>query len=77
MDIIKRRINSPYYKSVQEFQNDFELMFKNAMTYNVEGSDVYSDAVFLKSLLLSSLTKKRKTSDDEELETQNKEPRLD
>jgi ATP-dependent helicase STH1/SNF2 len=33
-----------YYKDVQAFRNDFKLMFRNAKTYNQEGSWVYVDA---------------------------------
>jgi len=44
MDIIKRRINSPYYKIVGAFRDDWHLMFNNARLYNVEGSMVYTDA---------------------------------
>ncbi|KAF8927790.1 SNF2 family N-terminal domain-containing protein [Dissophora ornata] len=44
MDIIKKRIHSAYYKTPGEFRDDFELMFKNAQTYNQEGSWVYEDS---------------------------------
>lgn len=44
MEIIKKRINSPYYRNVQQFKNDFHLMFDNARIFNEEGSIVYEDA---------------------------------
>ncbi|OZJ01737.1 hypothetical protein BZG36_05117 [Bifiguratus adelaidae] len=44
MDIIKRRIHSPYYQTVQQFKSDWDLMFNNARTFNQEGSLVYEDA---------------------------------
>jgi ATP-dependent helicase STH1/SNF2 len=44
MDIIKRRIHSPYYQTVQQFKSDWDLMFNNARTFNQEGSLVYDDA---------------------------------
>jgi ATP-dependent helicase STH1/SNF2 len=44
MKIIKKRIQSPYYKTIQQFKEDFDLMFDNARTFNEEGSFVYEDA---------------------------------
>ncbi|KAL1920244.1 uncharacterized protein VTP21DRAFT_1390 [Calcarisporiella thermophila] len=44
MDIINRRIHSPYYKTIAQFRDDFHLMFNNARTFNEEGSWVYVDA---------------------------------
>lgn len=44
MKMIKKRIHSPYYKSIQQFRADFHLMFDNARTFNEEGSLVYQDA---------------------------------
>ena len=45
---IKRRIKSEHYASIQEFQEDMNLLFANACTYNVEGSQVYHDAICMK-----------------------------
>ena len=50
MDVILHRINSPYYTSSNAFAQDFQIMFRNAMTYNQEGSDVYMDAVALQDV---------------------------
>lgn len=44
MNMIKRRVNSPYYKTVEQFRDDFILMCDNARTFNEEGSFVYEDA---------------------------------
>ncbi|KAI8093601.1 SNF2 family N-terminal domain-containing protein [Halteromyces radiatus] len=44
MKIINKRIHSPYYKTIQQFRADFDLMFDNARTFNEEGSFVYEDA---------------------------------
>lgn len=44
MKMIKKRIYSPYYKTVGQFRDDFHLMFDNARTFNEEGSVVYQDA---------------------------------
>ncbi len=57
MDMIHARIHSPYYTTVQQFQQDFELMFANATQYNVEGSDVYQDAVVLRTIFRETLNR--------------------
>ncbi|KAI9499409.1 SNF2 family N-terminal domain-containing protein [Zychaea mexicana] len=44
MNMIKKRIRSPYYKTIYQFRDDFKLMFDNARTFNEEGSIVYEDA---------------------------------
>ncbi|KAI9261409.1 SNF2 family N-terminal domain-containing protein [Phascolomyces articulosus] len=44
MNMIKKRIHSPYYKTIDQFRDDFKLMFDNARTFNEEGSIVYEDA---------------------------------
>lgn len=44
MKMIKKRIHSPYYKSIAQFRDEFHLMFDNARTFNEEGSIVYQDA---------------------------------
>ncbi len=53
---IKRKLNKRLYQTAREFFQDFELIFKNAMTYNVEESLIYKDA----QLLLEQLNLKRK-----------------
>ncbi|KAG1150914.1 hypothetical protein G6F37_004421 [Rhizopus arrhizus] len=47
---IKKRIYSGYYKSIEEFQSDFHLMFENAKAFNEESSTVYKDAEDLKKI---------------------------
>ncbi|ORX62925.1 hypothetical protein DM01DRAFT_1278273 [Hesseltinella vesiculosa] len=44
LEMINQRIHSPYYRSIQQFRHDFDVMFDNARTFNEEGSDVYEDA---------------------------------
>jgi len=44
LSILRKRINSNYYKSITQFKADWSLMFNNARTYNQEGSWVYIDA---------------------------------
>lgn len=50
LEVIRERMNSSYYKNIQQFILDFHLMFRNAMTYNYEGSEVYADAIEMKSI---------------------------
>lgn len=44
MSTLRKRATSNYYKSVAQYREDWKLMFKNAFTYNQEGSWVYVDA---------------------------------
>lgn len=55
MDMISHRIASTYYKSINDFIADFNLMFDNAMTYNEDGSMVYEDATQLKNIFMASI----------------------
>ncbi len=41
---LRKRSNTNSYKNVIAFRDDWRLMFKNARTYNQEGSWVYVDA---------------------------------
>lgn len=55
MDMISHRIASTYYKSLQEFIADVNLMFHNAMTYNEDGSMVFDDATQLRNIFQATL----------------------
>ncbi|ORZ23429.1 SNF2 family N-terminal domain-domain-containing protein [Absidia repens] len=55
MKMINKRIHSPYYKTIQQFRADFDLMFDNARTFNEEGSFVYEDADEMQRILHSKL----------------------
>jgi ATP-dependent helicase STH1/SNF2 len=48
---VAERIDSNNYSNLSDLINDYDLIFKNAMTYNVEGSMVYEDALVLKQLV--------------------------
>ncbi|ANB11950.1 SWI/SNF catalytic subunit SNF2 [Sugiyamaella lignohabitans] len=50
-DIIRKRINDAYYQSLPQFREDFRLMFRNARTYNEEGSFVVQDANILENMV--------------------------
>jgi chromatin structure-remodeling complex subunit RSC1/2 len=47
MDIIKKKAKRKKYSSLETFTRDVELMFRNAMAYNVDSSDIYQDAKVL------------------------------
>ncbi|KND04183.1 uncharacterized protein SPPG_01617 [Spizellomyces punctatus DAOM BR117] len=55
LDMIWHRLIHVYYKSLQQFIDDFHLMFANAMQYNVDGSEVYDDAVQMKHVFDSKI----------------------
>ena len=44
MSHLRKRAQTNYYKDVQQYRDEWRLMFNNARTYNVEGSVVYIDA---------------------------------
>jgi ATP-dependent helicase STH1/SNF2 len=44
MNQIRKKNSSGGYKSATQFRDDWQLMFRNARTYNQEGSWVYVDA---------------------------------
>ncbi|GAA5945416.1 hypothetical protein JCM10213_005973 [Rhodosporidiobolus nylandii] len=45
---IKKKVNNGTYADTNAFAQDVHLMLNNAMTYNEEGSIVYTDAVLLR-----------------------------
>ncbi|CAG8489424.1 2930_t:CDS:2 [Acaulospora morrowiae] len=44
INIIRQKILDNDYDDADEFKHDIELMFSNAKTFNLEGSEVYNDA---------------------------------
>jgi len=55
MDAIYARLHSNYYKNALSFQDDFQLIFHNAMTFNQEGSEVYTDAIEMRNMCINTL----------------------
>eukprot|EP01135_Chromosphaera_perkinsii_P003614 Nk52_evm23s249 gene=Nk52_evmTU23s249 len=47
MKKIKEKLDRNSYRTLDDMQNDIELLFSNARTYNMEGSWVYNDSVTL------------------------------
>ncbi|KAJ7102506.1 SNF2-family ATP dependent chromatin remodeling factor snf21 [Mycena belliarum] len=48
---LRKRAQGPYYKDMQQYRNDWSLMFNNARTFNQEGSWVYIDADEMEKVL--------------------------
>ena len=44
-----------HYTSIGEYRADWILMFSNARQYNVEGSQVFEDSVYLQHIFESKL----------------------
>lgn len=44
MSHLRKRAQTNYYKDIQQYRDEWRLLFNNARTYNVEGSVVYNDA---------------------------------
>ena len=44
MNIIKKKLNKRLYKSFRDLVDDFDTMFKNAMSYNIEQSLLHQNA---------------------------------
>lgn len=57
ISLIRKRISGTYYKSVEQFKNDWYLMFNNARLYNTEGSEVYEDANEMQKVFDETLEK--------------------
>jgi ATP-dependent helicase STH1/SNF2 len=83
LNMIAERVNTNYYAAVEDFRRDVLLMVNNAKKYNVEGSDVYQDAVELQRVFEQALAQgspqKRRIqldSDDDDEEEESGSKRL-
>jgi len=56
--------NLKKYKNNTAFKADFQLLFKNAKSYNQEGSAVYNDAVTLEKIFEKEFDKEFKSNSD-------------
>lgn len=71
---VAEKIDSHAYNKLSELIADYDLIFKNAMTYNVEGSMVYEDALLLKQLVHDTIdTFMDEHAGDEDEEEQEEE----
>ncbi|KAJ3078418.1 hypothetical protein HK102_004523, partial [Quaeritorhiza haematococci] len=57
LDVIKRKIEQGKYPTVADLGADMTLMFKNAQLYNIPGSEIYEDAVFLEKRVSKTVQK--------------------
>mmetsp|Transcript_12631 Transcript_12631/g.20583 ORF Transcript_12631/g.20583 Transcript_12631/m.20583 type:complete len:300 (+) Transcript_12631:234-1133(+) len=49
---IMEKLNADRYRSIEEFKKDFDLLFSNAQTYNMPGSQVFLDSKKLQRVFL-------------------------
>jgi chromatin structure-remodeling complex subunit RSC1/2 len=65
IDLIKKKSKRKKYQSLEHLMRDLDLMFKNAMDYNLDESDIYKDAVDLQNEAhkLADAERKRPDSD--------------
>ncbi|KAG9290591.1 hypothetical protein G9A89_020961 [Geosiphon pyriformis] len=52
---IQQKVEKREYKTIEQFKDDFDTMFINAKKYNLPGSLVYDDAVYLQKLLVQKV----------------------
>ena len=60
---LKLRYKREAYKHLDEFENDFMLLCKNAQAYNIEGSTIYEDSIVLQTVFKSAREKIEKDFD--------------
>lgn len=60
---IKNRIKDHRYRCIDDLENDFMLLCKNAQTYNVEGSLIYEDSIVLQSVFTNARERLEKDGD--------------
>lgn len=65
LDLIKKKAKRKKYDSLDSFMHDIELMFKNAMLYNEDGSALYNNAQMMLSET-KKLAEAEKAKPDEE-----------
>lgn len=65
LDTVRKKAKRKKYNSLEHFMKDLELMFKNAMAYNVDGSEVFQDAKVLLKESSAMMQVEKQKSDDE------------
>lgn len=48
LNLVKDNLKKGSYLSLGQFKRDIDLIFENAMTFNVEESEIHQDAIVLK-----------------------------
>jgi len=69
----QRRLEDAFYTSINDFASDVRLVWKNAMTYNPPGSDVYVMADVVSKAFESKFGKLAERIQKEEKERREKE----
>ncbi|XP_078487120.1 protein polybromo-1 isoform X1 [Ciona intestinalis] len=69
--IIGDRVEDGYYKSVLEFEKDLNLLVKNAKAFNDPNSQIYEDAVTLRSLFKEKMNEMEKSKHPELMGTKS------
>lgn len=49
LQTVENKLKAEDYTTEKEFENDIELIWNNALTFNYEGSDVYNMALEMQS----------------------------
>jgi len=57
---IEQKLQEQQYQTIQEYEQDFTLMFKNAQTYNPPESLVHYDSVVMNRSLTTKVKKFKK-----------------
>ena len=65
MDTIKKKAKRKKYNSLDHFMKDVELVFKNAMAYNLDSSEIYQDAKVLLTEARDLATAEKNKPDEE------------
>ncbi|CAA19283.1 RSC complex bromodomain subunit Rsc1 [Schizosaccharomyces pombe] len=55
LEVIQKKLSKHRYETIEQFVDDFNLMFDNAKSFNDPSSQVYRDADFLKNYLADVL----------------------
>jgi len=69
---IKARIREHRYRSLDDLENDFMTLCRNAQTYNIETSTIYEDSVILQSVFAECRKKIEAQAEDEDEESERR-----
>ncbi|KAI5180789.1 hypothetical protein NEOKW01_1073 [Nematocida sp. AWRm80] len=65
LSLMRKKLTTHQYNSVEEFLSDFDLMISNCYTFNIKDSEVYNCATKLNAQFKQAFDqKKKKTPDD-------------
>lgn len=74
LDSIKKKAKRKKYQSLEQFMKDLDLLFKNAMQFNQDGSEIYQDAKSLHAEAVKLLDIEKAKPDDEYLLEDGRRP---